>query len=562
MSIMPENDLAYTLAGVGRKKDPFEQRRSFAQRLAAQGMDTSPVQSPWQGVGRLAQSLAGAYGMYKADQDEKQATEDRSTKLARTIAKMKTDPEGGLADLAAFDPEIGARTAAQMAVERMKINRQNEGLNQVAGTYGGMSSAPPSGGSQGGGVNSNNIGNVRPVGASSGFQQPATLDDGVRLAVNNVRAYPAKFNNGQPMTLVQIGQRWAPVGDGANDPRQWAMNVASIGGLDPNQPLDMNDPATAAKFARGVHGAEHGANKAMPVDAYARILTGGSAPGPQVAQGTAATNGTPPTPSPQGVQGPTMVAPPQLPQRMTPRDMPPQLAAPYVDRFRRGGYGRENPAQAEQAMVAHMQRDLDASFENQKLEYQRLQGDFEYGRRRTDAQSEAEQKRRLDAEEHDRRESTKPMNDTQSLAATYADRMAEANAVVAKLPASVQTAGEGDLVGSIPLIGNFAANQVRSDEYQRYQQAKNNFIYSQLRKESGAAIGKDEYVAADRQYFPQPGDKKEVIAQKEINRQIAVDGMSRNAGPTYRPTQSRSSTPSSGSGDGTRQRISLDGKPL
>ena len=562
MSIMPENDLAYTLAGVGRKKDPFEQRRSFAQRLAAQGMDTSPVQSPWQGVGRLAQSLAGAYGMYKADQDEKQATEDRSTKLASTIAKMKTDPEGGLADLAAFDPEIGARTAAQMAVERMKINRQNEGLNQVAGTYGGMSSAPPSGGSQGGGVNSNNIGNVRPVGASSGFQQPATLDDGVRLAVNNVRAYPAKFNNGQPMTLVQIGQRWAPVGDGANDPRQWAMNVASIGGLDPNQPLDMNDPATAAKFARGVHGAEHGANKAMPVDAYARILTGGSAPGPQVAQGTAATNGTPPTPSPQGVQGPTMVAPPQLPQRMTPRDMPPQLAAPYVDRFRRGGYGRENPAQAEQAMVAHMQRDLDASFENQKLEYQRLQGDFEYGRRRTDAQSEAEQKRRLDAEEHDRRESTKPMNDTQSLAATYADRMAEANAVVAKLPASVQTAGEGDLVGSIPLIGNFAANQVRSDEYQRYQQAKNNFIYSQLRKESGAAIGKDEYVAADRQYFPQPGDKKEVIAQKEINRQIAVDGMSRNAGPTYRPTQSRSSTPSSGSGDGTRQRISLDGKPL
>ena len=393
MSIMPENDLAYTLAGVGRKKDPFEQRRSFAQRLAAQGMDTSPVQSPWQGVGRLAQSLAGAYGMYKADQDEKQATEDRSTKLASTIAKMKTDPEGGLADLAAFDPEIGARTAAQMAVERMKINRQNEGLNQVAGTYGGMSSAPPSGGSQGGGVNSNNIGNVRPVGASSGFQQPATLDDGVRLAVNNVRAYPAKFNNGQPMTLVQIGQRWAPVGDGANDPRQWAMNVASIGGLDPNQPLDMNDPATAAKFAQGVHGAEHGANKAMPVDAYARILTGGSAPGPQVAQGTAATNGTPPTPSPQGVQGPTMVAPPQLPQRMTPRDMPPQLAAPYVDRFRRGGYGRENPAQAEQAMVAHMQRDLDASFENQKLEYQRLQGDFEYNRKRGDDRTGADQKR-------------------------------------------------------------------------------------------------------------------------------------------------------------------------
>ena len=394
MTVMPDdNNLAYTLAGVNRRANPYDARRTFARRLQEQGMDASPIQSPWQGVSRLAQTLAGAVGNYAVDVEEKKATEDRNTKLASTIAKMKTDPEGGLADLAAFDPEIGARTAAQMAVERMKINRQNEGLNQVAGTYGGMSSAPPSGGSQGGGVNPNNIGNVRPVGASSGFQQPATLDDGVRLAVNNVKSYPAKFNNGQPMTLVQIGQRWAPVGDGANDPRQWAMNVASIGGLDPNQPLDLNDPATAAKFARGVHGAEHGANKAMPVDAYARILTGGSAPGPQVAQGTADTNGAPPTPSPQGVQGPTMVAPPQIPQRMTPRDMPPQLAAPYVDRFRRGGYGRENPAQAEQAMVAHMQRDLDASFENQKLEYQRLQGDFEYNRKRGDDQTGANQKR-------------------------------------------------------------------------------------------------------------------------------------------------------------------------
>jgi hypothetical protein len=557
MTVLPDDNLAYTLAGVGRRRSPYDTRRSFAERLSAQGADTSPVSSPWQGAARLAQALAGAYGTYKADTEEKQATEDRNTKLAAVMAEQ--DPQKRIGLLSAIDPEYGARISGQMAVEQAKIDRQTQGLGQVASGYGApgpTQAGPPSGG---GGVNPNNIGNVRPVGASSGFQQPSTLDDGVRLAVNNVRAYPAKFNNGQPMTLVQIGQRWAPVGDGANDPRQWAINVASIGGLDPNQPLDLNDPATAAKFARGVHGAEHGANKAMPVDAYARILTGG--PGPQIAQGTADTNGMPPTPSPQGVQSPTMVAQPQIPQRMTPRDMPPQMAAPYIDRLRRGGYGM-NPAEAEQRMVADMQRALDVSFENQKLEYQRLQGDYEYRRKRGDAQSEAEQKRRLDAEEHDRRESTKPMNDTQSLAATYADRMAEANAVVAKLPISVQTAGEGGLVGSIPFIGDYAANQVRSAEYQRYQQAKNNFIYSQLRKESGAAIGKDEYVAADRQYFPQPGDSKEVIAQKEVNRQIAVNGMSRSAGPTYRPTQSRSSVSSSGSEGGTRQRISLDGKPL
>jgi hypothetical protein len=162
---------------------------------------------------------------------------------------------------------------------------KQEGFDLVPS--GGGGAAPPSAG--GGGVNPYNIGNVRPVGGGpqSGFQQPASLDDGIRLAVNNVKAYPAKFNNGQPMTLMQIGARWAPVGDGANDPGQWARNVASIGGLDPNQPLDLNDPMTAAKFARGVHGAEHGANKVLPPERYAQAITGGAAP-PGIAQGDTA----------------------------------------------------------------------------------------------------------------------------------------------------------------------------------------------------------------------------------------------------------------------------------
>ena len=139
MTVMPDdNNLAYTLAGVNRRRSPYDARRSFAERLSAQGADSSPVASPWQGAARLAQALAGAYGNYAVDVEEKKAGEDRSSKLAGVIAKMKTDPEGGLADLSALDPEIGARAAAQMAVERMKINRQNEGLNQVAGTYGGM----------------------------------------------------------------------------------------------------------------------------------------------------------------------------------------------------------------------------------------------------------------------------------------------------------------------------------------------------------------------------------------------------------------------------------------
>lgn len=133
--------------------------------------------------------------------------------------------------------------------------------------------APLMGPGEYGPPNPNNIGNVRPPGSSTGFQQPASFEDGVALTVNNARAYPQAFNNGQPMTLFQIGEKWAPKGDGANDPAQWARNVAQIGGLDPNKPLDLNDPQTATAFARGVHGAEKGAPAARPAADYLPHVT-------------------------------------------------------------------------------------------------------------------------------------------------------------------------------------------------------------------------------------------------------------------------------------------------
>ncbi len=136
----------------------------------------------------------------------------------------------------------------------------------------------------GGGPRENNIGNVRPVGSSTGFQGYATFDDGVAGTVKNLRSYPGAFNKGQPMTLTQIGERWAPKGDGANDPAQWAKNVGATAGIDPNKPVDLNDPAVAAKVARGIHAAEWGGGKIKPEGDYL--------PGAQVAFGG------PRTPSP------------------------------------------------------------------------------------------------------------------------------------------------------------------------------------------------------------------------------------------------------------------------
>jgi hypothetical protein len=206
-------------------------------------------------------------------------------------------------------------------------------------------------------------------------------------------------------------------------------------------------------------------------------------PGPAIPQGATDTNGMPPTPSPQGVQGPTMSAPPVPPQRMTPRDMPPQMAAPYIDRLKRGGYGM-NPAEAEQRMVSDMQRALDVSFENQRIEYDRLLKDFDYGRGRAD--KERDQVRERDAKQPQQqfdnsnnlrdefngskvvqnyREVT-PIMESMKDASTRPSRAADLNMVyaLAKImdPGSVVREGEMIMVNNTQGIGDRLAGTINS----------------------------------------------------------------------------------------------------
>jgi len=80
--------------------------------------------------------------------------------------------------------------------------------------------------------------------------------------------------------------------------------------------------------------------------------------------------------------------------------------------------------------------------------------------------------------------------------------------------------------GQIPKVGNF----LRSEDAQKYDQAKRNFINAVLRRESGAVISPEEFANADQQYFPQPGDGKEVIAQKRRNRDVTIQGLKVSSG--------------------------------
>jgi hypothetical protein len=70
----------------------------------------------------------------------------------------------------------------------------------------------------------------------------------------------------------------------------------------------------------------------------------------------------------------------------------------------------------------------------------------------------------------------------------------------------------------------------KSNEIKQQEQAERNFINAILRRESGAAISPSEFESAAIQYFPQPGDSTEVLAQKKANRQVAIQGFSVAAG--------------------------------
>jgi hypothetical protein len=76
----------------------------------------------------------------------------------------------------------------------------------------------------------------------------------------------------------------------------------------------------------------------------------------------------------------------------------------------------------------------------------------------------------------------------------------------------------------------FTPERLRSDDRKTYDAAKENWIAAALRKESGAAIGKDEYSAADRQYFPQAGDSDKVLKQKATLRSTVFKSMKAGIG--------------------------------
>lgn len=123
--------------------------------------------------------------------------------------------------------------------------------------------------------------------------------------------------------------------------------------------------------------------------------------------------------------------------------------------------------------------------------------------------------------------------EVQQKAGQFADRMQQAEEILSGKGLQTQGVGAAAAIqsaaGGIPLAGSF----MQTPSFQKYDQAKSEFITSLLRQESGAAIGKDEFTRYEKEFFPQPGNPPEVVAQKAAARATAIEAMKRGAGPAY-----------------------------
>ena len=120
--------------------------------------------------------------------------------------------------------------------------------------------------------------------------------------------------------------------------------------------------------------------------------------------------------------------------------------------------------------------------------------------------------------------SEKPLTEFQGKSMTFGTRAAEADKILSNTqfnPVSVEA------VRKTGIVGNLFADP----STQKALQAQRDFVNAVLRQESGAAISQGEFENAQKQYFPQPGDSPEVIAQKAKNRQTQIMGFARQAGP-------------------------------
>lgn len=140
----------------------------------------------------------------------------------------------------------------------------------------------------------------------------------------------------------------------------------------------------------------------------------------------------------------------------------------------------------------------------------------------------------------------KPMTEGQSKDTTYATRAAGALPILDQYGNALTSITE-QVGGNLPVAGNY----IKSPEYQQAEQAGTEFLQAILRKDTGAAITKEETQEYGRVYLPQPGDSAEVLNQKKAARARALNAL--EAGMTPQALLAKERALKKGASSGTTE---------
>lgn len=563
-----------------RRTDPLDQQRKYAQLLMQQGSSVEPVRSPLQGAARALQG--GLAGLLMGNADSQQKEQDQAQIAGLTAVYNAKTPEARDAALGALskggNPDFVVPILGQLLTQKMALQQKHALATDNYNAMGDLpGSAPPQGAPATPGMPSGEGGpviNITPQPRQAPNTQGAAQSSDAQRAMQFLVNDPdLKMAPHQAAGLVGNLYRESTMSPGAVNPRDGADGSNSVGlaqwNADRAQKLQQfaqankanpGDFNTQMQFLKSeLLGSERPQFDAIRQTGSVDDAAAASVPffRPRDTQ-TAALNGT------QYADAILRGQPQGAPQGFTPTNvgaadvsgarpqMPPQVAQGSADP---SGNSPPSPqAQAVTAMPARPQISPQAAMLEQlaqqalardperaqmlRQEAQKAQAAYlgevsKTADERTYKQQEEDRQQAEARGEHDRRQRTATMSREQSDAATFADRMEMANRTIGQLEGTGQSVKGKALDTTVFGVGIPGANFAQSPEYRQFKQARENFAYAQLRRETGAAIQPFEYETIDKQYIPQPGDDPATLAQKAKNRQVSLEGMSRAAGPTY-----------------------------
>jgi hypothetical protein len=187
--------------------------------------------------------------------------------------------------------------------------------------------------------------------------------------------------------------------------------------------------------------------------------------------------------------------------------------------------GRADRADAAKLAADKVAYDKTRDLEADKLNREEIAARGDIAKAQREATVEAA---RLRAQIAQNARDARPPTHAQSVANNTANTLKYVND---RLTPEVLAAG-GDLTQK-GMSGVPGVNMFLSDARKAYENSVLAFTNAKLRQESGAVIGDKEYIKAEKQYFPMPGDDSNTLKQKAQLREMAFDTQRVAAGPYY-----------------------------